>query len=197
LPRFRRLPDWPCRDQLAFGRDGAHGADALRDWEEGDLPLLQASMGDPAMTRYLGGPESPDKIAARHLRYVALAGTGTGHMFVILLGTDQERVGSVGFWDRELDGEAIYEIGWSVLPAHQGRGLASRATALALERARSEGRHRYVHAFPSVENAASNGICRRVGFTLLGDREFEYPPGHLMHCNDWRFDLLAATLSST
>jgi RimJ/RimL family protein N-acetyltransferase len=47
-----------------------------------------------------------------------------------------------------------------------------------------------VHAFPSVDNAPSNAICRKLGFTLLdGAIEFEYPPGNLLRCNDWRFDL--------
>jgi RimJ/RimL family protein N-acetyltransferase len=48
-----------------------------------------------------------------------------------------------------------------------------------------------VHAFPSVENAASNAICRKAGFSLLREHDFEYPKGHPMRCNDWRFDLLA------
>ena len=39
---------------------------SLRDWEEGDLRLLEASMGDPVMTRYLGGPEAPEQIVASH-----------------------------------------------------------------------------------------------------------------------------------
>jgi hypothetical protein len=26
-------------------------------------------------------------------------------------------------------------------------------------------------------------------FTLVGACDFEYPPGHVMRCNDWRFDL--------
>jgi RimJ/RimL family protein N-acetyltransferase len=168
---------------------------SLRDWEEGDLPLLEASMGDPEMTRYLGGPDSTEQIAARHARYVALAGTGTGHMLVILAGPGREPVGSVGYWDKEWNGELMYEIGWSVLPGFQGRGIAVRATTLALDRARSEGKHRYVHAFPSVENGASNAICRKIGFTLLGEADFEYPKGHPMRCNDWRFDLLASTSS--
>ena len=163
----------------------------LRDWEDGDLPLLQASLGDPAMTRYLGGPESPEQIGARHQRYVALAGTGTGHMLVILVGREQEAAGSVGFWDKEWQDELVYEMGWSVLPAYQGRGIATRATILGIEHARSDGRHRYVHAFPSVDNAASNATCRKAGFTLLGEYDFEYPKGHLMRCNDWRFDLRA------
>jgi len=162
---------------------------SLRDWEEGDLRLLEASMGDPVMTRYLGGPEAPEQIASRHARYVALAGTGTGHMLVILAGPDREPVGFVRYWDKEWHGELIYEIGWGVLPAYQGRGIAARATALALDRAGSDGRHRYVHAFPTVENAASNAICRKVGFTLLGEADFEYPQGHPMRCNDWRCDV--------
>jgi len=164
----------------------------LRDWEEGDLPLLQASLGDPAMTRHLGGPESPPQIAARHQRYVALAGTGTGHMLIILVGREQEAAGSVGFWDKEWQDEQVYEMGWSVLPAYQGRGIATQATILALEEAQRDGRHRHVHAFPSVDNAASNATCRKAGFILMREYDFEYPKGHLMRCNDWRFDLGSA-----
>jgi len=46
-----------------------------------------------------------------------------------------------------------------------------------------------VHACPSIDNSPSNAICRRLGFELMGDYEFEYPKGHFMRCNDWRFAL--------
>jgi RimJ/RimL family protein N-acetyltransferase len=49
-----------------------------------------------------------------------------------------------------------------------------------------------MHAFPNVDNEASNAICRKLGFELLEAREFEYPKGHLMTCNDWRLDLRGA-----
>ena len=163
----------------------------LREWQQGDLPLLHALLGDPEMTRFLGGIESPEQIAARHVRYVALAGTGTGHMLVILAGQDETPIGSVGYWDKDWQGEMVYEMGWSVLPQHQGRGIGTRATLLALDHARAHGRHPSVHAFPSVDNPASNAICRKAGFTLLGAHDFEYPKGSWMRCNDWRFDLLA------
>lgn len=146
-------------------------------------------MGDPEMTRYLGGPESPDKIAERHERYLHIAERGTGRMFTIVIGPSGEAVGSVGYWDKEWREQSVYEIGWSVVPEHQGRGIAARATAAAIEHARSEGKHRFIHAFPGVENAASNAICRKLGFTLLGPEDFEYPPGHAMRCNDWQLDL--------
>jgi hypothetical protein len=65
------------------------------------------------------------------------------------------------------------------------------ATALAIAVARSERKHRFLHAFPSVDNAPSNAICRKLGFTLVEECEFEYPPGSFMRCNDWRLDLFA------
>ena len=50
----------------------------------------------------------------------------------------------------------------------------------------------FLHAFPAVDNAASNGLCRKVGFLYVAECDFEYPPGHIMHCNDWRLDLLGS-----
>jgi RimJ/RimL family protein N-acetyltransferase len=58
-----------------------------------------------------------------------------------------------------------------------------------IERARLENRYRFLHAFPAVDNAPSNAICRKLGFALLEAHEFEYPPGQVMVCNDWRLDL--------
>jgi RimJ/RimL family protein N-acetyltransferase len=85
----------------------------------------------------------------------------------------------------------VYEIGWSVVPAFQGRGIARSATVQALAIARAERNRRLVHAYPSVDNAPSNAICRKLGFTLLGSLQFEYPKGNMMRCNDWQIDLFA------
>jgi len=86
----------------------------------------------------------------------------------------------------------VYETGWFVLPAFQGRGIATAATALVVDQVRAEQRHRFLHAFPSVENAASNAVCRKLGFTLLEEAiAFEFPPGNVLRCNDWRLDVMA------
>jgi RimJ/RimL family protein N-acetyltransferase len=160
----------------------------IEQWGKSDLPLLEKLMGDPAMTEHLGGPESPEKIAGRQARYQR---EGSG-MFKIVDEATEEAVGSVGYWERTWHGEQVYETGWSVLPAFQGRGIARAATAQAVAAARSERKHRFLHAFPSVDNAPSNAICRKLGFTLVEECEFEYPPGHFMRCNDWRLDLFAS-----
>jgi RimJ/RimL family protein N-acetyltransferase len=163
---------------------------ALEPWAETDLELLRL-LNAPEMTEHLGGPETAEKILARHKRYVDIGGTGTGRMFRVVLLPDGASVGSVGYWEKEWQGETVYEIGWAVLPAFQGKGIASVATAAALAQARAERKHRYVHAYPSVDHPASNAVCRKVGFELLGVCDFEYPAGNPIRCNDWRFDLSA------
>jgi RimJ/RimL family protein N-acetyltransferase len=163
----------------------------LKLWAVGDLHLLEKTMGDPEMTRYLGGPESAEKLAERQVRYAELAGTGTGRMFKVVDDATGEAAGSVGYWEKEWRDDTVYETGWFVLPAFQGRGIATAATSLVIDEVRSERRHRFLHAFPSVENAASNAVCRRLGFTFLEALDFEFPPGNHMRCNDWRLDVLA------
>jgi RimJ/RimL family protein N-acetyltransferase len=160
----------------------------IEPWSGSDLPLLERLLGDPAMMAHLGGPESRAKIVERHARYLAHAERDP--QFRIVDGSGAG-VGWVGYWEREWREQPVYEIGWSVLPAFQGRGIARAATAQALDDARARHGRRFVHAFPAVGNPPSNAICRRLGFTLLGDCEFEYPPGSFMRCNDWRLDLLA------
>jgi RimJ/RimL family protein N-acetyltransferase len=161
----------------------------LERWGKDDLPLLEQLLGDPRMTEHLGGPESPEKIAERHARYLK-AESG---VFKIVDEESSEGVGFVGYWPRTWREQEVYEVGWSVLPAFQGRGIAGMATAQAIEAARSEGKHRFMHAFPSVDNAPSNAICRKLGFTLLEEAlEFEYPKGNQLICNDWRLDLRAS-----
>jgi RimJ/RimL family protein N-acetyltransferase len=162
----------------------------LEPWDEDDLPLVTEIMGTPEMTVYLGGPESPEKLEDRLARYRA-ATTPESRMFKIVEVASDESVGSVGYWERAEGGTMVYETGWSVIPVFQGRGIAAGATELAIESARSERRNRFLHAYPRVDNGASNAICRKLGFTLLGSREFEYPPGNPILCNDWRLDLFS------
>jgi RimJ/RimL family protein N-acetyltransferase len=158
---------------------------SLEPWRESDLPILQQS-NTPQMTAHLGGPESDEKVLDRHRRYVE------GHeMFRVVLLPEGESAGSTGFWAKDWQGEPVYETGWAVLPEYQGRGIAAAAVRAVVARAAEVGDRRWLHAFPSVENAPSNGVCRKVGFDLLGAHDFEYPPGHVMRCNDWRLDLSA------
>ncbi|MFC0187241.1 GNAT family N-acetyltransferase [Fictibacillus aquaticus] len=156
----------------------------IHKWQDKDLELL-FDLNSAVMTEHLGGPESEEKILQRHKRYLELG--ERGQMFIVTL--DSVAAGSVGYWQTSWKGEDVYETGWSVLPTFQGKGIAGAAAKLAVEAARAENKHASIHAFPSISNTASNAICRKLGFELLGKCELEYPPGSIMQCNDWRLGL--------
>jgi RimJ/RimL family protein N-acetyltransferase len=93
-------------------------------------------------------------------------------------------VGSVMIWHSEHEGQPISEAGWMILPEHQGRGHASAAVGLLLERARADGRWGDIHAFPGATNAPSNALCRKFGFELIEQVDIDYA-GRPLRCNHW------------
>jgi RimJ/RimL family protein N-acetyltransferase len=164
----------------------------LEPWSNADRDLLWL-INAPEMTEHLGGPETEEKILARHKRYLEIGGRGIGRVFTIVMLPGNESVGSVCYWDSVWQGESVYEIGWGVLPPYQGRGIATMAVTAAIASASTELKHRYIHAFPSINNPASNAVCRKLGFSLIAECDFEYPPGSIMRCNDWKLDINPTT----
>ncbi|MFI6157524.1 GNAT family N-acetyltransferase [Kitasatospora sp. NPDC051170] len=160
----------------------------IEPWADSDLALLRR-INTPEMKVHVGGPETEEQLLVRHARYLDFVPSGIGCMYRIALLPGGEPVGSVGYGTRTWRGETVHEMGWNVLPEYQGLGIAVTATRLAVDAARREARHRYLHAFPSVDNPASNAVCAKAGFSLLGETEFEFPPGRFMLSHDWRVDL--------
>ena len=162
----------------------------LQAWDERALAVDRAA-NVPQMKAHLGGVETEQALLDRHERIRAIHRDGRGSMFLVTLDGEPAPVGTVGYWERHWRGSTVYEAGWKILPAFQGRGLAVAATAAALRHAAALGGLRWVHAYPRVSNDASNAVCRRAGFTLLGEVAYEYPPGHPVVANNWRYDLCA------
>lgn len=191
-------------DEATTDMDAARAAGPtirLEPYGPADLPTLERQ-NTPEMTRFLGGPESPDKLLDRHERYQRYWRTGEARMFRIVLdetvgattGSGVGRgvgvgVGLIGFWSTTHDGEPVHETGWSVESEYQGRGIARAALQLVLEDARANGTHRWLFAFPRTDNVGSNALCRSCGFELLGEESFEYPKGNPIVSNAWRYDL--------
>jgi RimJ/RimL family protein N-acetyltransferase len=158
----------------------------LLAWDESGLALLQA-MNIPAQKVYLGGPESDAKLLDRHTRYLTYHRPGEVEMLRISVAG--AIAGSVGYWEREEAGQMIYEIGWEVLAAWHGRGVGTLAAAALLRRLKPVARHPAVFAYPTPENAGSNGVCRKLGFSHIGTGDFEYPQGVASPHNIWRLEL--------
>ncbi|GAA1215331.1 GNAT family N-acetyltransferase [Rhodoglobus aureus] len=160
----------------------------LERWQVEDLPVLEKG-NTPEMTRFVGGPESAQQIVARHAKFLRLWETSEARMFSIRSSASVEPVGSVGYWKRQWRGRDIYETGWSVHTAHQGNGIAACALTECLQFAADNGDRDHVLTFPRIDNTASNALCKRAGFTLIREADFEYPKGHSIRVNEWMFDL--------
>jgi RimJ/RimL family protein N-acetyltransferase len=160
----------------------------LRPLTLDDSSFYERIYTDPRMWAELGGVVEQD-MTAKLERDVASVETDRHWVLVIVIG-DGVAAGTVSLWDHEWQGETIDEIGWMVLPEHQGRGLASAGVAEALRRADEAARWQLLHAFPATTNAPSNALCRKHGFALRGPLEYTYRARSL-RVNHWVRDGLS------
>ncbi|MFY1637432.1 GNAT family N-acetyltransferase [Solwaraspora sp. WMMB335] len=161
----------------------------LRDVRLDDVDAYRRMRCDPVMMAELGGPLPVDGIAAKVERDVrAVAADVHWIKMIVPDPADPGTVaGSVALWPNDVDGTLESEIGWMVLPEFQRRGLAKQATRTMLELARDDGRWGRVHAHPAVTNAASNAVCRALGFTLLGETSVTFAD-RVLRSNRWMID---------
>ena len=159
----------------------------LVPYSDADLGLTEAIECDQEMMAELGGPVARAEIPAIHRRRLDTTANGDWWLKIVPEPSGPP-AGTIGIWSREWEGDEIHEVGWMVLPAFQGRGIASAALAMILSRARADPRFRSIHAFPAITNGPSNGLCRKFGFAQIGRCECEYA-GRSLTCNHWELRL--------
>lgn len=154
-----------------------------------DLPLYTRMLRDARVMAELGGPLAEAGLEEKLRDIVRDVEAGRVWFFVVVT-DDGDDAGTVCVWTHDQGGRPIAEIGWMTAPEFQGRGLATEAVRAVLDRAHAEGRWGRIHAYPAVTNAPSNAICRKTGFTLVGQRDIEYA-GRTLRCREWVFDVPA------
>ncbi|MDX1613978.1 MAG: GNAT family N-acetyltransferase [Candidatus Promineifilaceae bacterium] len=151
---------------------------------------------DPEMMVHIGGPRPEAQVRAAHKRRLELMKQGLAHMFKIVADDSNEVLGTVGMWKIDWKGPQAYEMGWFVLPEHQGEGVASEAARIILSKARASPGIRFVYAFPTVTNVASNAIARKIGMSHEGEFDNEGFAG-VLRCNNWCIDLGQSSAQET
>lgn len=144
----------------------------LRLYTDADLALTEAMETDPVVMAELGGPVPREEIPAIHER--RLAAVERDPWWFVVVTDDEEPAGTIGIWETEDDGATVHETGWMLASRFHGRGLGSAALALLLDRARADARFEQIHAWPGVTNPASNALCRKFGFELVGEKDGGY-----------------------
>ncbi|MBV8445170.1 MAG: GNAT family N-acetyltransferase [Candidatus Dormibacteraeota bacterium] len=155
---------------------------------ESDAELRVRLETDPVVMRYLGGPREADDIRRVHASSIVEAKRGECWACKVMIDESDQPAGTIALFPSTHHGEPIYEVGWIIDPAWQGRGVASIALQTLLDRARRARRFDVLHAFPAVDNIASNRLCRKSGFELMGDELLPWA-GRELHCNDWQLQL--------
>ena len=156
----------------------------LRPYADADRWLTEAIETNPVMMADLGGPLPADEIPGVHQRRLDGMAADRVWYFVVELEPEGPVVGSICLWSDRIPGGFRSEAGWAILYEFQGRGLATEALRLLLARAATDGRWGDIHAFPGVTNGPSNAVCRKGGFTNVGEETVEYA-GRQLRCNHW------------
>ncbi len=158
------------------------------------LEILPADEGvflniyqDPVMMAHLGGPLSTELAKERFQKWLGIwSGSHIGPCVVRYRG-QSETIATVGIFPSEIEGEWVFEIGWSVLTAHQGKGIAFEAAKALDDYATQQLGVKVLTAFPNVTNTASNRICEKLGMRRV--KSVQYPFGEtVLDMVYWRRD---------
>lgn len=158
----------------------------LRDVTLDDVDAYVRMRCDPVMMADLGGPLPREGMADKVRRDAEEAAADQSWIKMIVPEPDRPEVvaGALTIWSHDPGDGPLSEIGWMVLPEFQGRGLGKRAVRALLEQAWKEHRWGDIHAFPATGNGPSNGICRSLGFRLLGELDMQFA-GRTLRSNHW------------
>jgi RimJ/RimL family protein N-acetyltransferase len=130
---------------------------------------------DPGVARWLAPPPLPrlDAAGAR-----ALLARDAAHWerhgfgpWLLLDRADGATVGRAGLQWLEVGGRPVLDLGWAVVPARQGRGLATEVARAALDAARALGLPE-PRVMTMAGNAASQRVAAKLG--LVPDGEVEH-----------------------
>jgi RimJ/RimL family protein N-acetyltransferase len=145
---------------------------ALRRLHEGDLVPFQAYRCDVDVGRWQGWEPMADEAATAFLREMATAPwcpAGAWFQLAIADAQDDRLLGDIGL-HLAADGLSL-EIGFTLAPGAQGRGLAAEAVGLALAAVFAHTPARGVVAITDVLNTASVKLLRRLGFELKATQD--------------------------
>ena len=144
----------------------------LRRLRPGDLMALQAYRNDPEVGRYQGWEPMTDAAAAAMIAEMAAASCPTPGDWVQIAIADaatDELLGDIGLHVSASGEEA--ELGITLAPSAQGRGLAVEAARALIGMLREHTRVRRLVGITDVQNTASACLLERLGMRFEAEEE--------------------------
>jgi RimJ/RimL family protein N-acetyltransferase len=162
----------------------------IRRFRPDDTAAFAAYRSDPEVARYQSWEAPvPEPEAARLVAEFGAAEEGVPGWFqyAVELRAAGTLIGDVGICLHDNGKQA--ELGFTLAPAHQGKGLATEAVRCVLNRVFDRGIHR-VSADCDARNTASARLLERLGFRREGHRI-----EHTWIKGEWTDDLLFGLLA--
>jgi RimJ/RimL family protein N-acetyltransferase len=156
---------WPPAEPVWLRQQGL----VLREWTSRDVPALVELFNTPEMDRRTPYPSPFDEGAAG--AYLASAHDMRRRWGALQLAITEDGavpLGEVVVFPTDVAGQV--EIAYGVGAQHEGRGLARRGVAVALDLARKGGALTAVLHI-AVDNTASHRVAQATGFALQNDHE--------------------------
>jgi len=141
----------------------------LRRYRPEDAEDLHRYLGtDPAMYEYSGwNPYATPEMAQETVRGF-IDSYKDGHTYSWVMDIDEVIVGTIGAYDYKDD---QIEVGFSVVPGWQGRGLATAALKKVLEYLTENEGIPCVTAWCAAANAGSRRVLEKAGMKLSGEEK--------------------------
>jgi RimJ/RimL family protein N-acetyltransferase len=146
----------------------------IRPVTAADTDALLELLGDPEVAYWLRASGQSGAFTREECEEIIVKKLAhwTAHGFGMSLGfSDKRCVGRATVQHNLVDGRSEVEIGWAVVRASWGRGLATELGGHALAMARAAGFTRIV-AFTRDDNLASQRVMQKLGLTY--ERDFNH-----------------------
>ena len=146
----------------------AEGGLTLSRPTEADVDDLVAACQDPDIVRFTRVPSPYRPVHARDYVLLSVRAAIDGTALNVLARDDDGRVLASCGLPRVSPVDRAGEVGYWVAPWARRRGVATRASRAVCRWAFGPGGLERLHLEAAVDNAGSNGVARRLGFTLEG-----------------------------
>lgn len=145
-----------------------------------DLDDMATLLGDPVVMAHYPRPRTRDE-ALQWIRWNEDNYARDGFGLWVLEDEAGTFVGDCGLTWQTVAGVTDLELGYHVLPHHQGHGVATRAATACRELAHSRGIRRLT-AIIHPDNLASQRVALKVGLTLEQETERDGQPIRIYTC---------------
>ena len=137
----------------------------FREMADDDLDAIAALLGSPEVMRYYPRPKTRDEAQA-WIDWTRDGYAKRGYGLWVIETHDGEFVGDCGLTRQKVNDAPVMEVGYHLLPQHQGQGYAVEAARACVEFGFGQLGADHIVAIINPDNAPSRRVAERIGMQV-------------------------------